>query len=137
MKLFRDPAFSDLGLCLGLWQTRHLDKWSKSKEIYHLLTQRFLQLGEPLLAYDVAAEGVGLWPGDVRLRQLTALSLLRSHATEKAIAMLQELYDEGHGGEETLGMMARAQKDLAERALSLEQRKSFLTRAYKVYRQAL
>jgi hypothetical protein len=39
----------------------------------------FLHQGEPLLAYNVADTGLQRWPGHVRLRQLQALSLARTH----------------------------------------------------------
>lgn len=74
--------------------------------------ERFLAQGEPLLAYDVLADGVDPRSRDVGLRQLLALALLRSGAVESALRVLEELRLEGHRDEETLGLLARALKDL-------------------------
>src|SRR4030042_1786457 len=49
-----------------------------------------------LLAYDIVAEGLKLWPQDTRLRQLMALALLRSGAVRQALDLLQKLFDEGN-----------------------------------------
>ena len=49
------------------------------------------------------------------LRQLLALALARSGASDSANAVLQTLYKEGHRDEETLGLLARTYKDLYQR----------------------
>jgi len=78
--------------------------------------ERLLERGEPILAYDAAETGLRADPGDVRLRQLQALALARSGDDERANALLRTLVDEGHEGAETLGLLARTHKDLAQRA---------------------
>ncbi len=140
---FRDPLMSledgsswDLRTLLELWGTRHLENRAKSPEIYQIFAERFLHLGEPLLAYDVTREGVGLWEGNVRLRQLMALALFRSKASERAIAMLDALYEEGHRDEETLGLLARAYKDLAFETTDPMERDRKLRQAYDLYKTA-
>ena len=79
-----------------------------------------MRLGEPLLAYDIVAEGLKLWPQETRLRQLMALALLRSGAVQQALDVLHKLVDEDTRDEETLGLLARAHKDFANRAADPE-----------------
>jgi class 3 adenylate cyclase len=97
---------------------------------------RLLKLGEPLLAYDVIAEGVKEFAADVELRQLLALSLARSGAAVAANKLLTELYTEGHRDEETLGILARTHKDLASEAAEAAETQHHHRRAYEYYRQA-
>ncbi|MBI5211122.1 MAG: DUF4071 domain-containing protein [Elusimicrobia bacterium] len=73
--------------------------------------ERVLRSGEPLRAYDILSQGLESSPGHVRLRQLVALSLARSGATERAGAAAQALVEEGHRDEETLALLARTYKD--------------------------
>ena len=95
-----------------------------------------LKAGEPLLAYDVASEGLAMWPEDVRLRQLQGLALARSGATERANTILESLRNAGQADEETLGMLGRTYKDLAASAKSTPEREQLLARAGEIYTQA-
>jgi class 3 adenylate cyclase len=95
--------------------------------------EKFLGQGEPLLAYDVIHEGLTSWPQDVRLRQLQALALARSGATQRANALLEKLRDENQADEETLGMLGRTFKDLAATAQRPKERETFLKRAAEIY----
>jgi 2-C-methyl-D-erythritol 4-phosphate cytidylyltransferase len=125
----------NLGQLMQIWAARGSQQWIDSPEVYQQLTRRLLAQGEPLLAYDVVAEALKLWPLDVTLRQLQGLSLARSGATERANSILQQLRDEGATDEETLGMLARTYKDLAGRAPSPE-REQLLNRAADIYGEA-
>lgn len=74
--------------------------------------RRALQIGEPLLAWDVLeADGSKIDFG-IRLAQLSALALLRVGAVERAIGLLEPLRAEGAADEETLGLLARGYKAL-------------------------
>jgi len=88
------------------------------------------------MAYDVANNGLSIWAGDLRLRQLQALALARSGACAKANAALTSLYEEDHTDEETLGMLARTHKDLGMRSKSEEERCEHLAKAYALYADA-
>ena len=132
----RDPAAWDLKSLMDIWRMHKLEDWSVSTAIYEATAERFLKFGEPLLAYDVADEGARLWPQQVRLRQLVALSLFRSKATERAMVELRKLYDEGHRDEETMGMLARAHKDLADRTDDPDRRRRYWENAYEIYSRA-
>jgi len=79
---------------------------------FRLLAHQLLRKGEPLIAYDVAREGLKFADGDVRLHQLQALALARSGATGPANRMLTALWEGGHTDAETSGMLARTHKDL-------------------------
>ena len=95
-----------------------------------------MRLGEPLLAYDVVAEGLKVWPRETRLRQLMALALLRSGAVQQALEVLQKLVDEGNRDEETLGLLARAHKDFANLATDLKDKTREWGLAYETYASA-
>jgi len=92
-------------------------------------------MGEPLLAYDVVSRDLseGSGRGNVRLRQLLALALARTCATEKANTILKELKDQGHADGETLGLLARTYKDLWKLVPDIEIGKLHLEAAYNLY----
>src|SRR5436309_3081142 len=99
---------------MSIWRGREGQPWARSKaDIYCMLARRILGQGEPLIAYDIIVEALAVWPSDVRLRQLQALALARSGATERANALLEQMRKEGATDEETLGTLGRTYKDLA------------------------
>jgi class 3 adenylate cyclase len=104
--------------------------------VYRRLAEHFRDLGEPLLVYDVACEGLERWPGDVRLRQLKALALADSGEPDTAVAIVEELEREGSADQETLGIMARAYKDLWLMARQPVERAAHLRRAAQAYERA-
>jgi class 3 adenylate cyclase len=126
----------NLSSLIPFWHSHTPGEWSNSPEVYKHLGQRILKLGEPLLAYDVLTEGLAISQTDVRLRQLLALSLARSGATQRANSILTELREEGHHDEETLGILARTHKDLWTQATNPAERKRQLGLAYEFYTEA-
>jgi class 3 adenylate cyclase/tetratricopeptide (TPR) repeat protein len=118
-----------------LWRERDADSWLDAQN-YKQLARRILEIGEPLLAYDVAAEGVQRFPQNVELRQLLALALARSGAAGSANALLSELYAEGHRDEETVGLLARTHKELAREADGSPEAQKHLRKAFEFYAQA-
>jgi class 3 adenylate cyclase/tetratricopeptide (TPR) repeat protein len=120
----------------AIWNARDQDDWGNSEALFRLLGEGVLKIGEPLLAYDVANQGLEHFPSSVRLRQLLGLALARSGASEAASAILMSLYREGHHDEETLGLLARTYKDLAEGAVDSDKRQSHLQRAKEFYAKA-
>jgi len=107
-----------------------------AEDVYQQVGERALQLGKPLLAYDALEEALKLRPRSARVRQLQALALLRSGATERANALLAELDREGAADEETLGLLARTHKDLALRSADPAARDAALDRAQRAYERA-
>lgn len=98
--------------------------------------EQALREGAPLAAYDLVAGALLEQPGHVRLRQLMALALARSGASRQANALCLSLQNEGHGDEETLGLLARTHKDLAEAATDPAERHTHWTQAHECYRRA-
>ena len=133
---FVDPSTLDLGKTLELWRLLKSKNETCPREVYQSFGINILGRGEPLLAYDIVGEGLKHWPEDVSLRQLQALSLLRSGAINRALKTLEQLKQEGHDDEETLGLLARAHKDLAAQAQDLPTRKKQWDIAYKSYLKA-
>ena len=129
---------SGMGLSslLALWRMQRASGEILPLEAHQKLGEWILRRGAPLVAYEVFAEGLSRWPGNVRLRQLMGLALARSGATQRASEVLQAIADEGHADEETLGLLARTYKDLAEQAASPEERRQQLRRACEGYEQA-
>ncbi len=135
-QLLGDLMQQDRASLHRLWGGHDPEAWASHKEVYKLIAERILKLGEPLFAYDVVAEGIRHSPNDVRLRQLLALALARSGAVESGNAVLAGLYQEGHRDEETLGLLARTHKDLAQEATDDVEAVRHLHQAYKFYAQA-
>jgi class 3 adenylate cyclase len=125
-----------LAVLLELWRGQDPEAWAGSPDVSTRLGQRFLQLGEPLVAYDVAAEALKRTPGHVRLRQMLALALARSGASAQANAVLLSLYEEGSRDEETVGLLARTHKDLATESADAATRDHHLRQAYHYYAMA-
>jgi class 3 adenylate cyclase/tetratricopeptide (TPR) repeat protein len=109
------------------------------------LALRLLRLGEPVLAYDVATEGLKVFPEgrkDQRLRQLQALALARIGDTYQANEILEELSREPHDDptlkEETLGILARNYKDLGLHCQESDpaEAQQHWTRALELYSRA-
>src|SRR5579885_3147758 len=136
LRLLDSPNKWNLASILGFWQTHDEAVWATASELYQALGSSLLKLGEPLVAYDVFAEGIRSFPEDVRLRQMCALALARSGAAGSANSILLALYDAGHRDEETLGLLARTHKDLANEASEPSRARDHLQRAYQFYLQA-
>jgi len=129
---------SGMGLTslLALWRMQRASGQLLPLEAQQKLGEWVLRRGAPLVAYEVFADGLGRWPGNVRFRQLIALALARSGATQRANGVLQELAEEGHADEETLGLLARTHKDLAEQAADPDERRRQLQLACEGYERA-
>jgi class 3 adenylate cyclase len=127
------PRLAELA---AFWEAQDRTHRPDGPEIFRLLSERFLKMGEPLFAHDVIDEGLKSFPADTRLRQLYALTLARSGASGQANLLLQQLYDQGHTDEETISLLARTHKDLAERATEPQQQQDHLRRAQELYAQA-
>jgi class 3 adenylate cyclase/tetratricopeptide (TPR) repeat protein len=129
-----DPAPLALGELLAM--ASGLAETEAPAEAYRGLGDRLLKAGEALLAYDLLSRSLERWPGDLRLRQLMALALVRSGAVERAQAVLVALRAEGHEDEETLGLLARTHKGLADRAADSGAGRDHLARASEAYGEA-
>ena len=108
----------------------------RTPDIYRVLGDSILQLGEPLMAYDVIAEGLKGWPTDVRLQQLLALAMARSGATHRANSLLLQLLESGQQDEETISLLARTHKDLWAQAIDPIEKHRQLRLTAERYEQA-
>ena len=132
-------ALSDPANGLGL---QALHSQSEDNRRDHIArAEQMLRKGEPLLAYNTVSRALLLWPDDLRLRQLMGIALARSGAVRRAYKWLKAMRDGGARDGETLGPLARTQKDLAQRADSPQSRERYLGAAFEIYeygyRQAL
>jgi class 3 adenylate cyclase len=129
------PANTLLALCRAPATERAL--WRHAPDVYPLVAEKLLQIGDPIMAYNIISEGLNSkpgQPGNLRLRQLQGLALSRSGATRLAHKLLADLHDEGHRDAETLGLLARTHKDQGFRAKQVHDRTDHFRRAYKLYR---
>ena len=136
LKRLREGGDLDMAALLPVRQYLAARRGDCPCELYEQLGNRILRLGEPLLAYDVLANGLEHWPDNVRLRQLLGLALARSGATGRANGMLQQLYAEGERDAETLGILARTHKDLWEQAAGQGGQDEHLRKAHETYAEA-
>ncbi|MDJ0554867.1 MAG: TRAFs-binding domain-containing protein [Microcoleaceae cyanobacterium MO_207.B10] len=108
----------------------------RSPDIFRILGEYILKLGEPLMAYDVLSEGLKEWPNHIRLQQLLALALARGGATQRANNLLLELVNSGKNDQETISLLARTHKDLWQQASSPEESTQQIALAAQRYQQA-
>ncbi len=128
------------GTILSFWRSTEDQRLASrpGSSVYAQFAQRMLDSGEPLLAYDLTAEGLAAFPEDVQLRRLQGLSLARSGDAECARRVLGRLVDEGHADEETLGILARTYKDLGLSQLDRDPARSraYLQESFQIYELA-
>src|ERR1700736_4935981 len=134
-ELLQRIGAADLSDLMAIWNRHENAEWAGSPEVCRALAKGILGQGEPLLACDVVAQGLTIWPSDVRLRQVQGIALSRTGATERANAVLEQLRQEGESDEETLGNLGRTYKDLATYGPASD-REKFLRRAAETYGQA-
>ncbi len=102
------------------WQRHDESVWAAaSPDRYVRAAEELRRAGEPLVAYDVIAEGLRHFPTSLRLRQLRGFTLAQSGDSERAIAAMEVLADEPGQSpeqlEETLAGLARVYKEQALR----------------------
>jgi class 3 adenylate cyclase len=135
LQLLKDSSELNLNSLVAL-QRETIRLEPRTPDVYQVLGDHILKVGEPLIAYDVLAEGLKRWPNNARLQQLVALALLRSGATARANSILLQLLSSGHTDEETLGLIARSHKDLWMQATNPEEQSRQLALAASGYEQA-
>lgn len=136
LEQLKQPPPLRLRFLLRIWELHDSRHWRNYPEIYKLLGNHLMRIGEPLLAYDVLSEGLDASPRDIRIRQLIATSLNRSGAVLKANHILRQLHDEGNEDEETLGLLASTYKRLWQMDSNELNRQNHLNDAYFFYKKA-
>lgn len=101
-----------------------------------LAAEKFLHMGEPLLAYNELQQALERNPSDFRLRQLQGLALTRSGALRRANEVLTGLREDGCTDAETMGPLARTHKDLALAAKDPDDHERHLLAAHEIYEAA-
>jgi class 3 adenylate cyclase len=132
-KSFRN---SDLRNIVKLWSLLSAENFISSPKAFEMLGNRALELGEPLLAYDILTAGTKCWPQNLKLKKLLGLALARSGATKRANKILSKLYETENINPETLGILARTHKDLAANSINIKGKEKHLKTAYKYYKEA-
>jgi hypothetical protein len=135
LQSLKDSSELNLRSLLAL-QRETINLQPRTPDIYRVLGDSILQLDEPLMAYDVIAEGLKHWQTDVRLQQLLALALARSGATHRANSLLLKLLESGQKDEETISILARTHKDLWTQAIDPKEKHHQLCLAAERYEQA-
>lgn len=129
-------AAERLDALLSLWRGRVPEHWNASAETYLAFARRAISLGEPLIGFDAAEEGLRRWPEHLGLRVVKGLAWARCGASEDANAWLGALIARGGGDDELLGIYARTFKDLWLAEPQQKLAAGYLTRARDLYQQA-
>lgn len=127
------PRDQDLNQLTTVWDAVAELDTQPPVNLYRVLSERILSIGEPFLAYDVCSKGLQNQPEDLRLLQLKALALARSGACEEASSIVYRLYRQGHQDGETLGILGRTFKDMAAAATAEDDAAKLLGRAERYY----
>lgn len=120
---------------LSSWRAISEKRERLHPSIYEAVGNVALQRGSPLIAYDIFSAAVANWPGNARLETLLGLSLAETGATEKARIVLNDLYSSGKANSETIGILARTNKDLAWQTGDnsfLDQARLIYAKGYKI-----
>ena len=102
---------------------------------YRNLCERMIDVGDSLLAYDVAKDGLARFPNDSILSQKAALALINAGSPLRASRILEELTAKGDRDVETHGILASAYKDLWEYATDPESKQRYADLAIARYKE--
>jgi class 3 adenylate cyclase len=120
----------------GLWASRAANPWVEAPDGHVRLAEKFLSLGSPLPAYDVATDGLKTWPDNVRLKQLQSLALIRVSAFQRARMILEALHANEAADSETIGLLASVHKSTGLSTQIARTRLRELRRARELYLDA-
>lgn len=127
-------------MLLQIWHNQDAELWMAHPELFSAIAERFLRMGQVLLAYEALAVGLRTSARDSRMRQLQALALARCGATDRAIDILSALRRDAEQTpselEETVGILGGVYKARAiharERAVAMR----WFHRAHSAYHSA-
>ena len=110
---FLDERRTDLGSAIHeLWDSRDAGVWASEPHFYRRLAESADSLGQAMFAHDVLQEALRVFPEDLRLTQLYALSLVKCGFLVEARDRLGRLVEKGAADEETLGILGRVSKEI-------------------------
>ena len=99
------------------------------------LCERMLDVGEFLLAHDVARAGLKNNKGHKLLSQRSAFALAKAGSPGRAATTLEDLIASGTRDTETLSLLASSYKDLCETTLDPEKKQEYADLAIARYEQ--
>ncbi len=120
------------------WRGQPPDAWSEVG-LYATLAAKLVREGEPVVAFEVAVEGLRRWPENRRLQHAQGLALARVGATARAHAIaleLSEQRDDPKLVEDAISLLARTYKDMAFAPGTRADQRAHLARALAEYRRA-
>ena len=100
------------------------------------LCEKMIEVGEFLLAHDVAKAGLAKHKKDRKLSQRAAQALSKAGSPMMATKILEELVAGGDRGVETHSLLASAYKDLWEYSTDLQSKKKYGELAIARYEEA-
>ncbi|MFP6854951.1 MAG: tetratricopeptide repeat-containing protein, partial [Opitutales bacterium] len=103
---------------------------------YLHLCEKAIDVGESLLAYDIAKKGLDKYPNHKQLGQKAGLSLKNAGSPLKASVLLSSLLEK-HPDMETCSLLASSYKDLWEYASDPEKKKVYAALAIDHYKKGL
>ena len=119
-----------------IWISKDESLWSKEPYFYLKLGETADKLGQSMFAHDILKEGFQLFPENIRMAQLYALSLIKCGFIEKARQILSVLVKKGHHDEETLGILGRVYKDMWLMSDAENPKATFLLKSRYLYLHA-
>ena len=115
---------------------RLFDQERGSPEAYLKLCNRMIEVGEFLLAHDVARAGLKHHKANKELSQRGAHALCKAGSPKLATQLLEELVASGGRDVETQSLLASAYKDLCEYSTSEESKFRYADLAIARYEEA-
>ncbi len=106
--------------------------------------RELLSVGMPLNAVEVTEDATQRWPDDLELMQMHGMALARSGAVDAAATLLADIVKRlnvlpnpnHYLLEESIGVLARTEKDRAIKSFSVSARRAHLSRSLELYQQA-
>jgi len=117
-------------------QWRVFDKQNSSAKSYLELCGRMIEVGEFLLAHDVAKDGLGKHKHHRLLSQKAAHALCKAGSPMMATKILEGLVTSGVRDVETQSLLASAYKDLCEYSTNPENKSHYAELAIYRYKEA-
>ena len=114
---------------------RLFDKDNSSAEAFLALASRMIDVGEFLLAHDVAKDGLKLFKNHKILSQKAAHALCKAGSPLLATQLLEDLVSSGVRDVETQSLLASAYKDLCEKTTDGSKKKHYADLAIARYEQ--
>ena len=114
---------------------RLFDKDNSSAEVFLALVERMIDVGEFLLAHDVAKAGLKIHKNHKILSQKAAHALCKAGSPLLATQVLEDLVSSGIRDVETQSLLASAYKDLCENTTDASKKQHYADMAIARYEQ--